>query len=125
MTLERSDLFSKPTLPWKEYAVTTRILVMSILIVAALAGCSKTDRSNAPSADSAGAPVTDQESTAPAETSEPGATDPAAASTPHQQDATGTTSPQAPASAGDSPADASSPHQREATPPDSTQQPDR
>jgi hypothetical protein len=85
----------------------TRLLIIVSVALLGAAGCSKTDREVAPSTNPGSAAATGDTGE-----TEAGASDPAAASTPHQQEATGTTEPPPPT--GESPA---TPHQEEATKP--------
>ena len=84
-------------------------ILASICAALLIVGCAKSDRS---STDTTGGAAS--ESAAPSGQTQPGASDPAAASTPSQQEVTGTQTPTAPA---DAPADTATEHQREATKP--------
>jgi hypothetical protein len=83
-------------------------ILASICATLLIVGCSKHDQPSADTSTTGGATA------APSGQSEPGATDPAAASSPSQQEVTGTSTPTAPAEA---PADTATPHQEEATEP--------
>ncbi len=78
-----------------------RVIVLSAALAAALGGCSRSER-------------VDQNSTG---STDAGSTDPAAASSPSQREATGAETPETPTAEGTDPGAASTPSQQEATEP--------
>jgi hypothetical protein len=81
-----------------------RLIVLSAALAAALGGCSRSER-------------VDQNSTGTTESTEAGSTDPGAASSPSQREATGAEVPETPAGGSTDPGAASTPSQQEATEP--------
>ena len=78
-----------------------RVIVLSAALTAILGACSRSERVEQ----------------APTDTTEAGSTDPAAASSPSQREATGAETPETPTGGGTDPGAASSPSQQEATEP--------
>jgi hypothetical protein len=78
-----------------------RLVILSAALAAALGGCSRSER-------------VDQ---TPTDATEAGSTDPSAASSPSQREATGAETPETPAGGSTDPGAASTPSQQEATEP--------
>ena len=83
-------------------------ILASICATVLIVGCSKADHPSTDTSTTGGATAS------PSGQTDPGVSDPAAASSPSQQEVTGTSTPTAPAEA---PADTATPHQEEATEP--------